>query len=564
MAVSIVQNFFNNNPGVLFVRFVVLDHAGVLRVSVMPRKATLQVAADRSFNANMSAFVAGITAFDTPNLEALQLGVDKIVPDWATLKVCSFYPSHAIVMCAVREASKAEPGDDDHDGFSLCPRTVLAKQVQRARSAVGQDILVGLELEFLLYKQGSTNFIRPITASPNFNSTFLYDAALARLLDDIAQTLERADIEILKYHPEGMGPGLFEIVLPPYGPLQAADAAVYCREAIKTVARQHGYEATMCPFPFEQGDLYQCLHASVSVSDTAAADSFLSGLLGNLPAIGAFAMPSVLQSDRRLACDTTKQLVRWGRDNKSCAVRERRLGLWEMRFSDAAMNPYLTTAALIAAGIAGIESQKDLTVKPLTHMSFNPLETVSKDELAITDAIPTSLEGRLLQLENDEILRTALGSRLVDEFVRLKRCEIKAASRMTVAEINERLRLIFYSLVKGASHIIITFTDPVSLLFHKLPPNEAQSWAAKMKRQAIKPLQGIVPYAPFEDDFYKGHLAYLRCAEDECVHPPGQAKFIAVAGIQETDELPTSHMPWLEIADTTAERILGLVAKVRM
>ncbi|KAL4860799.1 hypothetical protein BDV12DRAFT_181105 [Aspergillus spectabilis] len=111
---------------------------------------------------------------------------------------------------------------------------------------------------------------------------------------------------------------------------------------------------------------------------------------------------------------------------------------------------------------------------------------------------------------------------------------------------------------------LLSLTDPVSLLFHKLPPNEAQSWAAKMKRQAIKPLQGIVPYAPFEDDFYKGHLAYLRCAEDECVHPPGQAKFIAVAGIQETDELPTSHMPWLEIADTTAERILGLVAKVRM
>jgi glutamine synthetase len=442
-SVETVQAFLDGNPDVLFFRFVVVDHAGVLRVSVMPRKATLQVAADGSFNANMSVFVVGITAFDTPNLEALQLGVDKLVPNWATLKVCSFYPSHAIVMCAVREAAKAEPSDDNDDGFGLCPRRILAKQVQRAQSVAGQDILVGLELEFLLYKLGTTDFTRPATARPNFNSTFLYDEALTSVLDDITQTLARADINILKYHPEGMGPGLFEIVLPPYGPLQAADAAIYCREAIKTVARRHGYEATMCPFPFEQGDLYQCLHASVSVSDEAAADYFLSGVLGSLPAIGAIAMPSVLQSDRRLACDTTKQLVRWGHDNKSCAVRERRPGLWEMRFSDAAMNPYLALAALIAAGVAGIESQRELTVKALPYMSFNPLETLSREDLEITDSIPASLEGRLARLASDEVLRDALGSRVVDEFVRLKKCEIKAASRLTAAEINERLRLIF-------------------------------------------------------------------------------------------------------------------------
>ncbi|KAL2871603.1 alpha/beta hydrolase [Aspergillus lucknowensis] len=111
---------------------------------------------------------------------------------------------------------------------------------------------------------------------------------------------------------------------------------------------------------------------------------------------------------------------------------------------------------------------------------------------------------------------------------------------------------------------LLSMVDPVSLLFHKLPAPEAQSWAANMKRQAIKPLQGIVPYAPFEDDLFKGHLAYLRCAEDECVHPPAQAKFIAAAGIQETDELPTSHMPWLEMADTTAEKIIAMAERVRM
>jgi glutamine synthetase len=443
VAVSTVQDFFDGNPDVLFVRFVVVDHGSVLRVSVMPRKATLQVAAEGYFNTNLSVFAVGITVFDTANMEALQVGVDKIVPDWATLKVCSFYPSHAIIMCVIREAGKAEASDDDDDddAFGLCPRSILAKQVLRAQQAVGQDILVGLEIEFLLYKPGASDFTRPATAHANFNSTFLYDENLTRVLDDIAQTLARADIDILKYHPEGMGPGIFEIALPPYGPLQAADAAVYCRGAIKTVARRHGYEATMCPFPFEKGNLYQCLQASVSVSDPTAADYFLSGVLGSLAGIGAFAMPSVLQSDRRLACTASRQLASWGYDNKSCAVRERRPGLWEMRFSDAAMNPYLTFAAVIAAGVAGIESRRELTVKPVPHM-LDPLK-ISKDELGITDSIPDSLEGRLARLADDEVLKAALGSRVLNEFVGLKRSEIETASRMTVTEINDRLRLIF-------------------------------------------------------------------------------------------------------------------------
>ncbi|QKX61614.1 uncharacterized protein TRUGW13939_08766 [Talaromyces rugulosus] len=436
-----VQDFFDGNPDVLFVRFVVVDHGSVLRVSVMPRKATLQVAADGSFNTNMSVFAVGITVFDTANMQALQVGVDKIVPDWTTLKVCSFYPSHAIVMCAVREAGKAEASDNDDGGFGLCPRSILAKQVLHAQQAVGQDILVGLEIEFLLYKPGTSDFTRPATAHANFNSTFLYDDALTRVLDDIAQTLAKADIDILKYHPEGMGPGIFEIALPPYGPLQAADTAIYCRETIKTVARRHGYEATMCPFPFEQGNVYQCLQASVSVSDPAAADYFLSGVLGSLAGVGAFAMPSVLQSDQRLACTASRQLASWGYDNKSCAVRERRPGLWEMRFSDAAMNPYLTFAAMIAAGVAGIESRRELTVKPVPHM-LDPLK-VSKDELGITDSIPASLEDRLARLADDNVLKAALGSRVLNEFVRLKRSEIEIASGMTVTEINERLRLIF-------------------------------------------------------------------------------------------------------------------------
>lgn len=110
---------------------------------------------------------------------------------------------------------------------------------------------------------------------------------------------------------------------------------------------------------------------------------------------------------------------------------------------------------------------------------------------------------------------------------------------------------------------LLTVPDPTPLLFNKLPADEAAKWASKMKHQAIKPMKSIVTYAPFSDEAYKGHIAYIKCSEDQMVHPPSQEKFIAVAGIQVTDELHTSHMPWLDDAAMTADKIISVADRVR-
>ncbi|KAK2612528.1 hypothetical protein QQS21_001466 [Conoideocrella luteorostrata] len=111
---------------------------------------------------------------------------------------------------------------------------------------------------------------------------------------------------------------------------------------------------------------------------------------------------------------------------------------------------------------------------------------------------------------------------------------------------------------------LLTIPEPIPVFFNRLPTEEAKYWAGRVKHQALKPMQSIVPYAPFEDDYYKDHLAYLQCTNDETIHPPAQKKFFDVAGGQVTDELPTSHFPWLEMPDETAEKVLNLAQKVRM
>lgn len=365
MAVEKLRGFFANHPDVRFVRFLVMDHASLLRVSVMLRAAALDVAEQGFFNSPIAEFVRRITTFDTPNWETIRPGVDKIIPDWESLKVCTFYPTHAMVMCAVQEpplevggaegegqngttksASATSGGKetdngenqgnegattgsyDDRDGFSLCPRTILAKQVKRAETINGElDILVGIELEFYLYKpEADADFTRPKPSS-NFNISSLYNHQVTRILDEVALLLAEADINIMKYLPEPGASGVFELVLPPYAPMQAADAMVYCRETLKNVAQKHGYEATLCPYPFEKGAALGA-HTSISIkSDAATANSFLAGILGSLVSINAFAMSSV-QSARRYSDGAPTRLVRWGRDNKTCVVRERRTGLW--------------------------------------------------------------------------------------------------------------------------------------------------------------------------------------------------------------------------------------------
>ncbi|KAK6073696.1 glutamine synthetase [Seiridium cupressi] len=480
MAAHKLRDFFESHTDVCFLRFLVMDHSSALRVSVMPRAAALDVAEHGSFNSPASAFVCAATHFDKPNWDAFRPGVDKIIPDWDSLRVCTFYSTHAMVMCAVREpiigarvteaedesernqststtskrvelvnsgsqgSTKASIGSsDDNDGFDLCPRTILAKQTNRAgriRSEI--DILVGIELEFYLYKPVSdSDFTRPKPNS-NFNISALYDHQVTHIVDEISLVLAEADINIMKYLPEMGASGLFELVLPPYGPMKAADAMVYCRETIKNVAQKHGYKATLCPSPFEHGARLGA-HTSISInSDAATADSFLGGILESLISICAFAMPSV-QSGKRYAHVGPMGLVRWGKDNKVCVVRERRPGLWEVRCPDGTMNPYLTIAALIAAGISGIETEKKLTIKPSPSISIKPLTDEEKSELGIVDSIPDSLAPLLAALKKDVVLKTTLGDRFVQAYTKVKELEIEVSKDMTLQEISERLRVVF-------------------------------------------------------------------------------------------------------------------------
>jgi len=90
------------------------------------------------------------------------------------------------------------------------------------------------------------------------SSATLAGSVASKVLEEIADSLQAAGIELEMYHAEA-GPGQYEVVMAPMEPLEAADALVFTRETIYNVANKHGCRATFAPRAFENTCQYGLL-----------------------------------------------------------------------------------------------------------------------------------------------------------------------------------------------------------------------------------------------------------------------------------------------------------------
>ena len=119
---------------------------------------------------------------------------------------------------------------------------------RKAKNELNLSFLIGVESEFILLKQ--TNPIEAVNNHGWSNSPALPSGSVeAKVLEEIADVLNTAGIELQMYHAEA-APGQYEVVTGPLGPLQAADALVHTRETIYNVASKHGLRATFAPRVF--------------------------------------------------------------------------------------------------------------------------------------------------------------------------------------------------------------------------------------------------------------------------------------------------------------------------
>ncbi len=314
------------------------------------------------------------------------------------------------------------------------PRNVLRRVIAQAAKQ-GIVMKAGVEPEFHLINADGSNISdeRDIQEKPCYDQS-----ALMRRYDVISEICSTM-IEL------GWGPyqndhedanGQFEINWDFYDCLKTADQLCFFRFMVKSIAEKHGLRATFMPKPFTHLTGNGC-HVHTSLWDLEEKTSlthdpsgelgisemgyhYLGGILAHAEGLAAITNPTV-NSYKRINAPRTVSGATWspssvtyGGNNRTHMVRIPDPGRFELRLADGAANPYLLPAAVLGAGLSGIETQAD----PGKRLDINMYTEAHKARGA--KKLPLNLLDALRALEKDRVLGEALGAETVAAYVKLK------------------------------------------------------------------------------------------------------------------------------------------------
>ncbi len=319
--------------------------------------------------------------------------------------------------------------------FAGDPRGALRRAVALAES-LGLRYLVAPELEFYLFRK------RPRASAPRPDDQASYfdaaDGAARVIRKRVGDALHSLSIEIEASHHE-VGQGQHELDFAPTDVLQAADAVVTARIAIRTIARQEGRFATFMPKPISGApgsgmhvhqwlyDLEGHNHFADPQDDyglSAEAQAFLGGQLEHARALCAVLAPLVNSYKRLTAGQEAPLYVTWAQLNRGALLRVPHLAergnlgtAIEMRCADPSCNPYLAFAVMLHAGLRGM--QDNLSLPPAAEEDLYAADR----RLQHLPMLPVSLSEALDAFEESTLVREALGLHLFERFLEAKRLE---------------------------------------------------------------------------------------------------------------------------------------------
>ena len=321
--------------------------------------------------------------------------------------------------------------------FAGCPRAVLKKQVARA-AELGYRVMVGPEAEFFLFHCDDKG--NPVTETHDKGAYF--DLSPVDKGEegrrDIVLALEAMGYEVEAAHHE-VAPGQHEIDFKYVEAVEAADNIVTFKFVVKKVALMHGLHATFMPKPIvDAAGSGMHTHFSMFDSDdknvfydpkspeglSSVARGFMAGVLKHAKGFVAVTNPLVNSYKRLVPGFEAPVNVAWSLKNRSPLLRvpaARGNGTrCEIRVPDPSCNPYLALAAMLAAGLEGIENKMDCG-EPVNRNIFS-MSGREKKRLKIS-ALPDSLCAALDCMEKDEVIADALGEHVFNHFLLNKRSE---------------------------------------------------------------------------------------------------------------------------------------------
>ncbi len=316
------------------------------------------------------------------------------------------------------------------------PRWALKRNLKKAAD-LGYTFNVGPELEYFYFKN-SEGTPQALDAGGYFDLTPL-DAA-SDLRRETILTLESMGIAVEYSHHE-VAPSQHEIDLQYTDALSMADAAMTYRLATKEIAMKHGVYATFMPKPiFGENGSGMHTHQSLFLGDENAffdpedeyrlsptAKAYIAGLLTHAREICAVVAQWVNSYKRLVPGYEAPVYISWARKNRSTLVRvpmykpeKAKATRVEFRCPDPACNPYLAFAVMLAAGLKGIQEGYELP-EPIEEDIFE-MSPRARAERGI-EALPGSLGEAIVEMENSDLVREALGDHIFEKFVTNKKIE---------------------------------------------------------------------------------------------------------------------------------------------
>ena len=323
----------------------------------------------------------------------------------------------------------------DGKPFEGDPRYVLKRQVERAQ-ALGYNYQVGPELEFFLFVRHPDGNVQPLVPQDQAGyfdiSTDLAHSVRRQMVD----ALQALGIRVEASHHE-VAYGQSEIDFR-YGPaIATADNAITFRTTLKAVAQKNGLHCTFMPKPVA-GINGSGMHVHQSLWDIESGDTamydadddyglstvarqFIAGQLAHARAITPLLAPLVNSYKRLVPGYEAPVYLSWGRTNRSALIRipritpgRHRSTRCELRCPDPSANPYLAFAAMLAAGLDGIEKQM---VPP--DPAEEDLYQVDGSRVGL-GVLPGDLGEAVEALRADEVIQNALGQHVYERYVEAK------------------------------------------------------------------------------------------------------------------------------------------------
>src|SRR5215472_14122011 len=349
-----------------------------------------------------------------------------LTPDLATIRVIPWQPGTVLVL--------ADVAGLDGGPVRSSPRQVLQAQLEQAGS-LGWTALSGTELEFVVYEgsyeQAWDSNYRNLVPANRYNADYsvLATGRIEPLLRDIRNSMAGAGMFVESAKGE-CNLGQHEIAFRYADALTTADQHSIYKTGAKEIAAQEGMSITFMAKPNEREGNSCHIHLSLRTADgdpLLAGDGphglspngqhFLAGQLAALRELTLWYAPNVNSYKRYQPGSFAPTAVRWGVDNRTCALRLVGHGPGlrvENRAPGGDVNPHLALAAMIAAGLHGIDHQL-------------PLEPAFTRN-AYTDTgprLPRSLADALELWQKSDLAASAFGGDVVDHYANYARTELE-------------------------------------------------------------------------------------------------------------------------------------------